>query len=568
MWHGLERSPTRLAARRARLLGTAAIMVLALGACAVQPEPVALEDQLAQAAADRAAMFASQEALAGPVTLEQALARAVKYNLQHRLTMMERALEDQLLDVSEHDLLPKLTARAGLRTRSNEQLTVSESASTGDRSIDPSLSQDRSGGNADLQLSWNVLDFGLSYYNAKSQANRVLAAEERRRKVVLGITEQVRAAYWEAVTAERLKDEVATTLADARRALDYARQTEAQRLLPPLDSLRFQKALLEIVQQLEGLESELATAKAQLASLMNLPPATEFRLVVPAAETLTPPRLPLTVEDLEAIAMIERPEIREEAYLARNAAIEARTALLRLLPGANLYGGLNYDSNSYLVNQRWADAGVQVTWNLFNLLNWSSIEEAGEARRQVAEVRRMALRMAVLTQVNLSYRRFERAQRLFDRAADLDRIERRISSATTAATQSEAQNMLEQIRARASAVLATRARDRAYAELQNALGAIYTSAGLDPLPDEITAYDVNALAAAILAVSKDLEAGNVTVPRIGPVAVPQSVQAPGPGPAVAGDVVASVTTGSVDAAAADMVSVAVAQLSEVAARTK
>lgn len=532
MWHGLKNFSSSLPVRRARLLGTSAILLIGLGACSITPQPVALNEQIAQAAADREAMFNGQEALNGPVTLEQALARAIKYNLQHRLTMMEKALEDRLLDVSAHDLLPKLTARAGLRTRSNELLTVSESRRTGSRSIDPSLSQDRNGGNADLQLSWNVLDFGLSYYAAQSQANRLLASEERRRKVVLSITEQVRAAYWEAVSAQQLKDEVATALTDTRKALDYARQTEQQRLLPPLESLRFQKALLEIIQQLEALDSELASTQATLASLMNLPPATSFRVATPDTNALATPKMPLSVDDLEAIAMIERPEVREEAYLARNTALETRSALLRLLPGANLYGGLNYDSNSYLVNQNWADAGVQVTWNLFNLLNWSDIRDAGEARKQVAEVRRTALRMAVLTQVNLSYHRFERARGLFDRAGELENVERRILGNVNAATQNDAQNVLELVRARASALLASRARGRAYAELQNSLGAIYASAGLDPLPREVSADNVDALAAGIVAVSKDLEAGKVTVPRIAPAttdaASPQATDASTP----------------------------------------
>ena len=34
----------------------------------------------------------------------------------------------------------------------------------------------------DLGLSWNVLDFGVSYYQSKQNADRLLVAQERRRK--------------------------------------------------------------------------------------------------------------------------------------------------------------------------------------------------------------------------------------------------------------------------------------------------------------------------------------------------------------------------------------------------
>lgn len=502
---------TLSAGRRTLLAGTA--LVLALSGCSIVPEPMTLDQQIAQAGADRQAMFASQEGLSGPVSLEQAMARALKYNLQHRVTLMEQALEDRVLDASGADMLPKLATRAGLRTRSNVAASVSESVETGQVSLVPSTSQEQTSATVDLQLGWNVLDFGLSYYGAKAQANKLLAAEERRRRVVLNIVEQVRSAWWEAVTAERLKPQVTAILAEARQALEASRQTETQRLVPPLEALRYQKALVEIVQQLEALEADMAIAKTQLASLMNLPPATAIEVAVPADDALAPPKLGYRLEDLEAVAMIERPEVREEAYIARNVAIETRMSLLRLLPGATLFAGLNYDTNDYLVNNDWADAGVQVSWNLLGVLNWSKIEATGEAKATVADARRQALRMAVLTQVNLAWRRHQRAERLYGRFATLQEIEARIRAQTDAAASSDAQSSLERIRAGAASLLATRARDRAYAELQNAYGAIHQAAGFDPLPQQTTnTATLDQIATAIKSHMVSIQDGNAIKP--------------------------------------------------------
>lgn len=486
---------TTFTGRAPLFVGTA--LLLALTGCSIRPEAITLDQQIAQANADRQAMFASQEALSGPVSLEQAIARALKYNLQHRVTLMEQALENRVLDASSADMLPKLATRAGLRTRSNTLASVSESVATGQVSLVPSTSSDRSNGTLDLQLGWNVLDFGLSYYGAKAQANKLLAAEERRRRVVLNIVEQVRAAWWEAVTAERLRPQVAAILSEARQALAQARETEKQRLLPPLESLRYQKALVEIVQQLEALEADMAIARTQLASLMNLPPATLVTVALPGDAVPSVPKPGYKLEDLEAIAMVERPEVREEAYIARNVALETRMNLLKLLPGATLFAGLNRDTNSFLVNNNWADAGLQVSWNLLSVLNWSTVEDTGEARQKVAEARRQALRMAVLAQVNLAWHRRERAERLYDRYNTLQEIESRIQSQTEAAAANDAQTQLERIRAGASALLATRARDRAYAELQNAAGAIQQAAGFDPLPQQTDGGSIDQIAAAI-----------------------------------------------------------------------
>ena len=48
-------------------------------------------------------------------------------------------------------------------------------------------------------MSWNLLDFGVSYYRARQQADQVLIAEERKRKVVQNILADTRNAYWRAL---------------------------------------------------------------------------------------------------------------------------------------------------------------------------------------------------------------------------------------------------------------------------------------------------------------------------------------------------------------------------------
>jgi len=495
-------------------LGSLTILAAALAGCAITPQPLAEEEQFVLALADREAMYAQQEPVTQAITLEEAIARAVKYNLQHRLMLMERALEDNLADVQGLDMLPKLTARAGFKTRDNTYASSSYSVESGRESLEPSTSQERNIRNADLQLSWNVLDFGLSYFGAKAQANKILASEERRRRVVADIIREVRTAYWNAVTAERLKNEVSSILGEARTALSQARETERQRLLAPINALKYQRDLLGMVRQVEALESDLALAKSRLASLMNLPPASQYDLVVPAAASLEVPRLAYGLEDLETLSMVRRPEIREEAYLARNAVLETRMSLLRLLPGVSLFGGLNYDSNKYLVNNNWADAGMQVSWNLFNVLSWPAISKAGDTREAVAQLRRQALRMAVLTQVNVSYLEFQRAASVFERSKELDRIQRAILQQTEGALRSDAQTVLETIRTRVETVLATRARDLSYADLQNAMSAIHQAAGIDPLPQTVADDSVAGLAAAVADSSRVIDMGGLQVPRL------------------------------------------------------
>lgn len=501
--------------QRPRHLALSLIAAAVLTGCAVTPPAsFSTQDLLQQDKTDRQAMFAAQEPINAPVTLDEAIARAIKYNLQQRQALMERALEDDLVDVQNQGMLPKLAARAGLRTRNNDYASSSESVRTGTQSLEPSTSQERTMHSADLQLSWNVLDFGLSYFGAKAQGNKALAAEERRRRVVADIIRQTRSAYWNAVTAERLKERVAKTLAETRQSLDYARQTGERRLVAPLTALRYQRDLINMVRQLETLDADLALARSRLASLMNLAPGTDFQLARVDDDALAVPKLPYERGDLEALAMVRRAELREEGYLGRNAALETRMSLLRLLPNAALFGGLNHDSNKYLVNNSWADAGVQVSWNLLSVLSWSAVEKSGKSREQVAELRRQALRMTVLTQVNVAWLERERAEALFNRANELSRLQDAIRDQTENAARSQAETQLELVRARVETLLATRARDLAYAELLNAQSTIYQAAGIDPLPDQVADLSVGGLARVIADTNRLIERGHVEVPRL------------------------------------------------------
>jgi outer membrane protein, multidrug efflux system len=84
--------------------------------------------------------------------------------------------------------------------------------------------------------------------------------------------EDVRRAYWRAASAERLNAKVRASIRAAEAALPSARRVESEGLRSPVDALRYQKALLDLLRQLEGVQSVLETSKTELASLINLPP--------------------------------------------------------------------------------------------------------------------------------------------------------------------------------------------------------------------------------------------------------------------------------------------------------
>ncbi|WP_431855227.1 TolC family protein [Azospirillum sp.] len=488
---------------------SASALLLLLGACAVAPDPIRPEQHFARAQADVGALYANQPPITGPLTQHEAVARALKYNYDHQLALTEAALQDRQFDVAVLNMMPRLAASAGYTGRNNENASSSLSILTRRQSLEPSTSQDQHRRTGDLAFSWNLLDFGVSYFQARQQADRAMIAVERRRRVVNNIVKEVRSAFWRAGTAQRLLPRIDPLMREAEKALAANTQIEAEALAPVMQTLEYRKNLLQVISQLRRLRSELSVAKAQLAALINVPPNTAFTVEEPPNAPEVPRSLSVDVATLEMMGLSQRPELREEAYQERVDRNNLYKEITRLLPGLSLLGSLNFDSNSYLVNNLWAEAGVRATFNLVNLISAPATINAAETQIEVAKTRRMALSVAVLTQVNVSYQQFVRAVETFDTAQEISLVEGRIAKAVNDGGLAQAEPEFERIRRGLSAVAAELDRDRAFTDLQGALGNLYTSVGLDPVPVSVETDNLDALRILVKASLADLDKGKL-----------------------------------------------------------
>ena len=490
----------------------AAAIAVALTGCAITPQPLTPAEQATQLKLDRSLMFQKQEAVTGPLSLEEAMARAVKYNLDHRLKLMEEAVSQRQLDLSSYDLLPKLTLAAGYAGRDSYPASSSMDIATGTQSLVPSTSQEKHRRVADLGFTWNVLDFGVSYYQGQQNADRTLIMKERRRKVVHSLMQQVRHAYWLALGAQQMEEKIPPLLKQVEQALEDSRRVEQEKLRAPLETLNYQHQLLDMLRQLEAVRDELAQAKPRLASLMNLEPGRPYTLVAPAA--MPAPELQGDLPQMEETALMQRPELVEARYNERISVLETRKALARLLPGIEISLTERYDSNSFLVDNRWTDAGLRVSWNLFNVLSGPKIMETAEAQVEVARTQRLALNMAVLSQVHVAYRDYLGRKRQYELATGLDDVNRRILQHTRNAVHSDAQGKIAEIRAEAGALFSELRRYQTYGGLHSAYGAMQATLGTDPLPEQVASHDLKTLTKAIADAQKEthvqIQAGAVT----------------------------------------------------------
>ena len=473
---------------------TTACLPLVLAACgSVAPKAFTSDEIRDRAAQDVLSMYKDQEPISAPIDFHEAAARALKYNLDYKLKLMETALSRSLWDVSTYEMLPKLVAGAGYSSRNNDSGGTSvliEPPRT--VSLNTSTSQERDRSMANLSFSWNALDFGVSYYRAQQKADQVLMAEERRRKVIQNVLQDVRNSYWRALGAQKLLGRVDGLLDRVNKALDRAKEIEKQGLMPQAQVLGYQRALLDAVNTLTLRRQDLELAMAELRALMSVAPGVKFTLA--EQNELALPRIPVNVDALEKLALEKRPEIMEEWYRKRVTENDIKAAKVLLWPNISFDAGWQYDSNKYSYNSNWVDTGVRVSWNLLKLTQYPALQKAHQAQNETDDMRRMALSMAVLTQVRVGVQRYGLSLSELKFAEESMNVDQRLLNYAKAAAKSQFDSELEVIRTEARALLGEYQRYAAYSNAQAAWGRLYNSVGLDILPETVQSHDVKTLA--------------------------------------------------------------------------
>jgi outer membrane protein TolC len=429
--------------------------------------------------------------------LDEAIARALKYNLDRRARQFEEALALRQFEEIGNDRLPKLVAAAGYTARDKDRVANSIDSVTGAPSLaNPSISQDRSHTLSSLTLSWSLLDYGLASYNARQAGDRLLAASERRRKATHLLVQDVRVAYWRAASAQKLRQDVKDALKLADEAMADSRAAEQEKLRSPLDTLRYQRQLTENMRLLEFIEQDLAAARFELAALINAPIGQAVELAADEMPSAKDP-LAVPVEQMEEQALAQNADLREQLYLRRVAAIEARKVLARAYPNLSLSYGRLHDTDGFLLNPSWSEAGASVSLNLFNLLAVPAQKRSAEASVALADQRRLAAHVAVVTQVHVAREQLAGAHRQFQRADSLWELDDRILSQTLKREEARAGSKLDRVAAQTTAIISRLRRYQALAQWHGAVGRLQATLGVDALPESSDDMSLDALRAQV-----------------------------------------------------------------------
>lgn len=457
------------------------LSVLVLGGCFTRPVAVSNEEFAQRMNDDLAFIESRGDPIDHPLQLDDAISRALNHNLDLQLEMRRKALSQRELELSHFEMLPTLVGNLGWNKRNNLQAATSRSYATDEESLEASYSQPRSLRTSDLRLSWNVLDFGVGWVRAHQAADRVMIADEEKRKVAQQMTQDVRGSYWRAVSAERLMHRAMSLEERVDHALANSREVGRRKLTAPLTALTYERELIGIQRELQKLQRELAVSKIQLAALTNVRPGRNFQVAVP--ETRTVREIGMTLRDMEEYALLHRPEVRTLAYEDRINEGDSTAALFELLPRVEVFVGGNHSDNNLLVNKDWVQYGANVSYGLIRVFSLPRTLAKIEAKKELLLAQRRAMTMAVLSQVHVSRAMWEQHRREYATADDYLRSQLKILEQVRASAGANRVGEQTLIREEMNTLVAEVRRDLAYADLESAHGAILLALGVEPDPD-------------------------------------------------------------------------------------
>ena len=301
---------------------------------------------------------------------------------------------------------------------------------------------------------------------------------------------------------------VRTTIGAAEAALSNARQAEDSNLRSPLEPLRFQRQILENLRLLETIHQELSTARLELASLARLPLSQDFDVVEPADKVNTR-WLHQPLERMEEYALLRNPDLREGMYNVRIAQQETRRTLLRLFPGLSFNAAYRHSDDSYLINRNWSEAGAQLSFNLLGLLSAPAQMRLAEAGVALAQQRRMAIQMTVLTQLHIARLQYANAARQFERADAIARVDGRITQHIINQEQALKQPQAERVAQQTSYVLSQLRRYQALSNAQSTASRLQATLGLEPAIAPGAAMPLASLAAEVARALKGWDEGTL-----------------------------------------------------------
>ncbi len=464
-------------------------VLLVLAGCVYSPKPYSLYE-VDQMSRGEYSAYQSRFDEIDSIDLYRAIAYGIKHNSNQRVQQLESVISEREQLINGFELLPELSANAGYKTLNELNPSTSSSYDPETDTFKPivlnntaySVSEDLETTSGSGGITWNALDFGLSYVRAAQGADKMLITQELKRKATHNLVREIINAYFKAYSAELALSKIKDLKERSREALQDSAYIEELLVASPMDALFYQKELLDILKVLSEQERALINAKVELSVLMGIPLNRKYKLIK-TRQPLT--EVNLDLESMEELALNLRPELMESRYQSRIARNEVRASIMSAMPTLSFTRNWSYSDSSFLYNESNYDYGANIGFNFVRMFSAPARIKNSKTTREIEEERRMSLYMTVLSQLHIALSEYSQNYQDYSMARHYEDVANRIFYQTLQGEQAASFGEIETIREEVSLLVASLKKESAYANLQYGIAKVLTSIGLDYVPYEL-----------------------------------------------------------------------------------
>ncbi len=409
-----------------------------------------------------------------PVTLEDAICIALKYNLDVRLQWLEAAVQSEVFRADQLKELGQLTAFGEVKHRNRNTGSYSQSL-TAQPPAPPSISSEQDSKVAELQWMWNTLDFGIAYFQARQDADKLHIIKQRQLRARQNLVLDVTRAFYRANVARRAVSQAEGLIGTLKERQGTVRKEVSERAVSEMNGLTEQDRIIDLEIKLYAFRNEYRSALTELEGLMGIPPSCPIVLADIALEDV--PELNVDICQLEMDALMYRPELIGQDFQIASDLDEIKSSILQMYPGVALFGGYNYDRNKFLLFHNWWSVGIHAAIDLLSLPSKQATVCKNWFQRWLDERTRLSMSMGVLTQVHLAFINVEETREQYRLTREMYSVKGRKHTLSEKMAEAGQMNPDDVIQYHAESLFAELEAFKAYGNLQVALEQLSNAVG-------------------------------------------------------------------------------------------
>ncbi|MDP1834409.1 MAG: TolC family protein [Chlamydiales bacterium] len=408
------------------------------------------------------------------ITLTEAIQIALENNLDVRLQQLELSvqcetyMQDMLREIGQLNAFGEVKHRNRNTGSSSQSLTAQPPAP-------PSISSEQDTRVFELHYVFNILDYGLAYYQARQDLDRYQILRQRHLRARQNLVLDVFRSYYRAAVARKAVIRAESLIGDLKHRQELIQSEVSERAVSELRGLTQEDRIVDIEIKLFAFRNEYRSAMAELQALMGVPPGCPMELAEINLEEVSVPKIDIC--ELEYEALLHRPELFGQDFQVWSDMDEIRRSIINMYPSVALFGGYNHDDNKFLLYNNWWTVGVRATLDLLSIPSKKHTVYKAWYQRWLSEKTRLSMSMGVLTQVHLAFINVEETMEQYQLAREMQSIKGRkydLSIRMEEAGQFHGDEVMD---FEADALFAELQAYKAYANLQIALEQLSNSVG-------------------------------------------------------------------------------------------